>query len=168
MPDNYSPQEEKLIDPKLLRQALGCFPTGVIIVTTVGDEGKPVGLTINSFSSVSLVPALVSWSIDLNAPSLGAFRKHQAFALNILGADQGELCMQFARPSDDKFANVKWAEGYKGVPVLEDALATFECSTFQTIEAGDHEMYLGKVKSMNNKIGAPLVFHRGQLAKLAS
>ena len=100
--------EEAAVTPASLREALGSFPTGVAVVTTLGDEGAPLGLTVNSFNSVSLDPALVLWSLALSSPSIEAFRKHGAFAINILRKDQGELCMRFARPADDKFKGVEW------------------------------------------------------------
>lgn len=168
MPLQKITSQEQDINPTVLRDALGCFPTGVAVVTTVGENGKPVGMTISSFNSVSLDPALILWSIALTAPSLSAFRNHGAFAINILHKDQGDLCMQFARPSEDKFANVEWTPGYKGVPVLEDALVTLECETYKTVEGGDHEVYMGEVKCIHKTESHPLVFHRGQLVELAS
>jgi flavin reductase (DIM6/NTAB) family NADH-FMN oxidoreductase RutF len=167
MANNSSPTADNTISPAVLRDALGCFPTGVAIVTTLGDDGAPVGLTINSFSSVSLQPALVLWSLMLSSPSIEAFRKHRAFAINILTLDQGDLCMQFARPADDKFANVPWSKGYKGVPVLDGALVTLECEMHNIIEGGDHEVYMGEVKRIHKTENPPLVFHRGQLSELA-
>lgn len=160
--------EDATITPASLREALGSFPTGVAVVTTLGDEGKPLGLTINSFNSVSLDPALVLWSLALSSPSIGAFRKHGAFAINILRKDQGELCMKFARPADDKFKDIDWTKGYKGIPVLEGAMVTLECETYQIVEGGDHEVYMGAVKRIHKTDSAPLVFHRGQLVQLAS
>ena len=160
--------EDATITPASLREALGSFPTGVAVVTTLGDEGKPLGLTINSFNSVSLEPALVLWSLALSSPSIGAFRKHGAFAINILRKDQGQLCMKFARPADDKFEDINWSKGYKGVPVLKGAMVTLECETYQIVEGGDHEVYMGTVKRIHWTDSAPLVFHRGQLVQLAS
>ncbi|BFM16196.1 hypothetical protein R50073_23790 [Maricurvus nonylphenolicus] len=159
--------EGEQITPLVLRDALGSFPTGVAIVTTIGEDGRPVGLTINSFSSVSLEPALVLWSLVNTSPSIQAFRGHGAFAINILRHDQGDLCMQFARPSDDKFADVNWSEGYKGVPVLDDVLVAFECETYKLIEGGDHEVYMGEIKRIHKTENHPLVFHRGKLSELA-
>lgn len=151
---------------ELLRKALGCFPTGVVVVTTVGDNGAPVGLTVNSFSSVSLDPPLILWSIALNAPSLSAFRTHPGFTINVLAEDQQELGLQFARPSENKFDGVEWQPGYADTPILSNALAVLQCSTYQRYEGGDHEIYLGEVKKINFNEQQPLVFHRGQFAKL--
>ena len=168
MSKNIKSSENTAITPAILREALGSFPTGVAVVTTLSDDGKPVGLTVNSFNSVSLEPALVLWSLALSSPSIGAFRQHRAFAINILRKDQEELCMKFARPAEDKFSGVKWAEGYKGIPVLDGAVATLECETYQIVEGGDHEVCMGTVKRIHRTDSAPLVFHRGQLVQLAS
>ena len=110
-------------DPRRLRNVLGSFTTGVVIVTSVGDEGRPIGLTVNSFNSVSMQPPLILWSLALKSPSLNAFRSHNWFAINILAHDQEPLCRQFATPSDDKFANVKFDVGETGVPVLHGTAA---------------------------------------------
>jgi len=168
MPTTVEFLEEAAVTPASLREALGSFPTGVAVVTTLGDEGAPLGLTVNSFNSVSLDPALVLWSLALSSPSIEAFRKHGAFAINILRKDQGELCMRFARPADDKFKGVEWTSGYKGVPVLEGAVVTLECETYQIVEGGDHEVYMGTVKQIHKTDSAPLVYHRGQMVQLAS
>ncbi len=156
------------IDPRELRNALGRFATGVCVVTTIGDEGRPVGMTINSFSSVSLDPPLVLWSIGLETPSRSAFQSHGAFAVNIMGAETKDLTMGFARPSDDKFANVNWSKGHNGVPVLADALVSFECTMEQQVLAGDHEIFIGRVMKMTERDGDPLLFHCGRLALLGA
>lgn len=152
---------------ELLRKALGCFPTGVAVVTTIGDNNAPVGMTVNSFSSVSLDPPLILWSISLNAPSLGAFRTHPGFTINILSKDQKELGLQFARPSDNKFDGIDWQPGFEDTPVLENALAVLQCRTYQRYDGGDHEIYLGEVQKINFNDQQPLVFHRGQFGSLS-
>lgn len=154
------------IDPRELRDVLGCFATGVAVVTSVGDEGKPVGMTINSFSSVSLDPPLILWSIGLETPSRGAYATHPSFAINIMGAQTKDLSLHFAKPSDDKFAGVEWAAGHDGVPVLSDAVATLECEVDSRVIAGDHEIFIGRVMRLSQKEGAPLLFHRGKFAHL--
>jgi len=152
----------------MLRQTLGCFPTGVVVATTIGDGGAPVGLTINSFSSVSLDPPLILWSLALTAPSLSAFQTHKGFAINILSEEQQDECMQFSRPSENKFEGINWQPGYEGVPLLDNALAVLQCRTYQRYEGGDHEIYLGEVMEMDSTDKAPLVFHRGKLVSLAT
>ncbi len=151
-----------------LRETLGCFPTGVAVATTLATDGTPTGLTINSFSSVSMDPPLILWSLANTAPSFDAFMTHGAFTINILDSDQDQLCCQFSKPSLDKFSGVKWHAGHKGTPVLDDVLVTLECDTYHTVEGGDHEVFLGQVKRMGRREAQPLVFYRGQLVTLAS
>ncbi|MDA8585207.1 flavin reductase family protein [Rhodobacteraceae bacterium] len=161
-----APETDAGIDPRELRDALGCFATGVCVVTSLGDEGRPVGMTINSFSSVSLDPPLVLWSIGLKAPSRGAFHDHGAFAINIMGAGAKGTTLNFARPSDDKFAGIEWMPGYQGLPVLREALAVLECKVEDQIISGDHEIFIGRVVQIDKNDGDPLLFHRGSFATL--
>lgn len=154
------------IGTRELREVLGCFATGVAVVTTLGDRWAPVGVTINSFNSVSLEPPLVLWSLALESPSLGAFRAHRAFAINILSVDQARIGRQFANPAPDKFAGVDWEPGFRGVPLLADAAARLECRTWRRYEGGDHEIIIGEVIAMAATEKAPLVFHRGRFARV--
>lgn len=149
-----------------LRQALSCFATGVAIITTLGDWDAPVGLTVNSFSSVSLDPPLVLWSLLLKAPSFGAFQCHDGFAVNVMSADAKDVVQRFARPAPDKFAGLTWTSGFLGVPLLGDVVATFECRTESRIAKGDHVIYLGQVERYSKTERSPLVFHRGHFATL--
>ena len=157
---------EQGIDPRELRGVLGCFATGVCVVTTVGDEGRPVGMTINSFSSVSLDPPLILWSIGLNTPSRSAFQTHGSFAINIMSAAAKDTTLKFARPSDDKFKGIDWAQGINGVPVLQEALAVLECKVENQIVSGDHEIFIGRVLRIDQNEGDPLLFHKGGFASL--
>ena len=154
------------IEPGELRDVLGCFATGVCVVTTVGDEGRPVGMTINSFSSVSLDPPLILWSIGLNTPSRGAFNSHGCFAINIMGAKAKDTTMNFARPSDNKFDGIDWTPGLRGIPVLSEAMAVLECKVEDQIISGDHEIFIGRVLRLDQSDGEPLVFHKGKFAAL--
>jgi flavin reductase (DIM6/NTAB) family NADH-FMN oxidoreductase RutF len=151
--------------PRELRTVLGSFTTGVVVVTTIGANGKPAGLTVNSFNTVSLDPPLVLWSLSLNAPSLPAFRAHSYFAINILSEEQEHLGRQFAAPSDDKFRGVEVVMGTTGVPILADT-AHFECRTYARYPGGDHEIYLGEIMAFQDHHEAPLVFYRGGFRKL--
>jgi flavin reductase (DIM6/NTAB) family NADH-FMN oxidoreductase RutF len=151
----------KINDPKHLRQALGRFATGVTIVTTRGPNGKLEGLTANSFSAVSLDPPLVLWSLQKKAPSLESFRSSGSFAVNVLGAHQHDHCRRFATPSADKFLDVAYRDGFGGCPVLDDSIATFECSTQSVVEGGDHLIFLGRVESAVYRDGEPLIFSAG-------
>jgi flavin reductase (DIM6/NTAB) family NADH-FMN oxidoreductase RutF len=153
-------------DARDLRDVLGCFATGVTVVTTLDQTGTPVGLVVNSFSAVSLDPPLILWSIGLGSPSHQAFIDHPGFTINIMGAGSKDQTMQFARPSDDKFAGIDWRAGTHGVPVLNDAVATLECTTDQRIIAGDHEIFIGRVEQIAQTDGAPLLFHKGQFANI--
>ncbi|MGI9492504.1 MAG: flavin reductase family protein [Geminicoccaceae bacterium] len=154
------------VDPKSLRQALGCFATGVAVITTLGDWDAPVGLTVNSFSSVSLDPPLILWSLSHNAPSFGAFQRHDGFAVNVMSVDAKDLVLRFARPSADKFKGVVWTSGYLGVPLLDDVVATFECRTESRIAKGDHEIYVGRIVRYVSTDRSPLIFHRGSFTTL--
>ncbi len=155
------------IDPRRLREVLGCFATGVVVVTTQREDGAPVGVTVNSFNSVSLDPPLILWSLSLKAPSLAAFRSHEHFAVNILSEKQQDLCMRFARPAPDKFAGLAFDRDRSGTPLLRDAAAHLVCRTFARHPGGDHEIYVGEVVSLESFDRAPLVFHQGGFRRLA-
>ncbi len=160
-------QNSMNFDASSLRETLSHFPTGVVVAATCGDGGAPVGLTISSFNSVSLEPPLILWSLALTAPSLSAFRAHDSFSINILSSEQQALCMQFAKPSEDKFSGVDWRPGHGGAPVIQNALAVLECQVYRRYEGGDHEIYVGEVIQIDSTDRKPLVFHRGQFVELA-
>lgn len=157
------------IEPTLFRQLLGCFPTGVAIITTRTADGRPAGLTCNSFSSVSLEPPLVLFSLRKASSLLGTFAEADAFAINILSERQDALSSRFASSKiADKFEGVAWRLGPLGMPIIEDCLASFECSVHARHEAGDHDVFIGEVKHMS---GGPadqaLVFYKGAYMMLA-
>jgi flavin reductase (DIM6/NTAB) family NADH-FMN oxidoreductase RutF len=158
--------EEEL---RVLRKALGSFPTGVAVITTRGPQGEPVGLTCNSFNSVSLEPPLVSWSLRLASSNLAAFRAAQSFTVNILAMSQNALSARFAsREVADKFAGIAWAPGVGGAPVLAGCVASFQCEKFAEHEAGDHMMFLGRVvRFAHQGHEDSLVFYRGAYMMLA-
>ena len=114
-------------DPKAYRSALGSFATGVTVITTPGDDGAPVGLTANSFNSVSLDPPMVLWSLARRSHSLPAFRAARHWAVHVLAAEQQALSDRFARSGTDKFAGVAITRGEAGVTLLEGCAARFEC-----------------------------------------
>ncbi|PYG31020.1 flavin reductase family protein [Pelagimonas varians] len=154
-------------DPKDLRDTFGQFATGVTVITTIAENGAPVGLAANSFTSISLDPALVAWSLALTAPSLSAFRNHGHFAINILCEDSVDLAMNFSRPSDNKFADVNWCHGVNDVPVLTRAATVIECETVNQIPGGDHVIFIGSVKRYKSVAGkSPLLFHKGAFARI--
>lgn len=158
----------KLGDPLELRRALGRYVTGVTIVTTRGSGGKPEGLTANSFSSVSLDPPLVLWSLARGAASLPAFMEAGWFAVHVLGSHQQALSARFARPAQDKFAGppaiegLSSSDGLGGCPILTDSLARFECSVHERVPAGDHVIFLGLVRRITHRDGEPLAYHSGR------
>jgi flavin reductase (DIM6/NTAB) family NADH-FMN oxidoreductase RutF len=156
------PSHEETVNPRELRNALGRFATGVTVITTQTPSGKLEGLTVNSFSALSLDPPLVLWSIRQAAPSLPGFLAASGFAVNVLAADQRELAAAFATASIDKFADVPCALGLRGYPVLPGSIAVFECQTETTIEGGDHLIFIGRVVVASYCDGRPLVFSRGE------
>jgi flavin reductase (DIM6/NTAB) family NADH-FMN oxidoreductase RutF len=145
------------------RTALGMFATGVTIVTARGPGGTRVGLTANSFNSVSMAPPLVLWSLSRHAGSLPAFNQGSHYAINILSADQRELAERFASRTADRFAGVAFREGVGGAPVLEGAAAVFECFNRSRYTEGDHVIFVGEVERCEHRAGAqPLIFHGGR------
>src|SRR5215470_8491364 len=126
-PANELASDHSPVDPRDFRNALGTFATGVTIITAVAPDGRPYGLTCNSFASVSLNPPLVLWSLLLYSSSLKVFQNASHFAVNILGASQRDLAGNFARSSQDKFAGVDWTPGLGSAPLLADCVAHFQC-----------------------------------------
>lgn len=146
----------------MLRKALGRFATGVAIVTCVDAAEVRVGLTVNSFSALSLAPPLVLWSLRNLSPSLGAFISARHFAINVLGEGQIGLSRRFASPVADKFGEGVWHIGHGGVPVLNEAAAIFECEMANQQDTGDHRLFIGQVLRFTDGELAPLVFHGGR------
>lgn len=155
-------------DARDLRDVLGRFATGVAVVTTCGQDSQPLGLAVNSFASVSLDPPEILWSIVSKAPSRPAFESHGAFAVNIMPKEDKESVLRFAQPIDNKFDGVDWRPGWRGVPVIESALATLECDVKQMIPCGDHHIVVGSVRAIDGRGGDPLVFFRGQFTTLGT
>lgn len=150
-------------DTQAFRNALGMFATGVTIVTARTPDGRLVGLTANSFNSVSLSPPLVLWSLGRRAGSLPIFSAGSHYAINILAAEQKELAERFATRDIDRFAGVAWREGAGGAPVLQGVAAVFECANRSRYEEGDHVIFVGAVEACSARPGAqPLIFHGGR------
>jgi flavin reductase (DIM6/NTAB) family NADH-FMN oxidoreductase RutF len=156
------------LDGRDFRSALGCFPTGVCLITTLTPDGHRVGLTANSFSSVSLDPPMVLWSLARTASSAPVFRDAEYFAINVLAAGDEELSSHFARPGTDKFLSYpeRFAPGLAGVPVLQKAAATFECHSRHRHYGGDHIIVIGVVERYAYCDVKPLVFQRGAYGTL--
>jgi flavin reductase (DIM6/NTAB) family NADH-FMN oxidoreductase RutF len=145
------------------RAALGMFATGVTIVTARAANGKLVGLTANSFNSVSRQPPLVLWSLAHAAGSMAVFSTGSHYAINVLAADQQELAQRFAAKDVDRWAGVEHTEGIAGAPVLAGAAATFECFNRSRYEEGDHVIFVGEVERCTHRRDAsPLLFHGGR------
>ena len=155
-----------------LRDALGSFPTGVAIVTALGQRGTPVGMTINSFCSVSLKPALVSFCVDNSAASYRDFLTCPGFTISILNNDQHDVAKIFASRGADKFAalpgyNDTDSNGYGGfAPAIPGASAVFECRNYRRLTLGDHLMIVGKVVHFNHQARHPLAFFKGKFHQL--
>jgi flavin reductase (DIM6/NTAB) family NADH-FMN oxidoreductase RutF len=157
-------------DARDFRSALGCFPTGVCLVSALASDGRWHGMTINSFSSVSLEPPMVLWSLSRNASSAPVFRDAEYFAINVLASGDGALASHFAKPGADKFAPCaeRFTPGLGGAPTLTGALATFECHSRHRYYGGDHIVLIGVVERYAHAEGAPLAFHRGRYAAVAA
>jgi flavin reductase (DIM6/NTAB) family NADH-FMN oxidoreductase RutF len=159
------------------RQALSRFATGVTVVTTHAPDAQKgdshsssfVGITASSFNSVSLSPPLVLWSLGLHAGSLPLFHAGTHYVINVLAADQLELCKRFAYGKGDRFADTAYTLGQSGLPILDGALAWFECHNRSRYEEGDHVIFVGEVERCGLSDGAaPLVFQGGQFSTTQS
>jgi len=151
-------------DPKEFRSALGTFATGVTVITTKGRNGEAVGLTANSFNSVSLDPPMVLWSLAKKAYSLQDFVAAEHWAVHVLSAAQEDISNQFARAGQDKFAGVQPETSEHGIPLLNNCAARFECKASFQYEGGDHIIFVGEVKNFEKNDLPPLVFHGGKYA----
>lgn len=159
---------EPAFDARAFRTALGGFATGVCVVTALDlDAGCPVGITVNSFASVSLDPPLVLWSIGRTAHTFEVFRRADQWAINILAADQQEVSNRFASRADDKFAGVEWTPGLGGAPLLDGCVARFQCVAEHRYDGGDHLILVGRVLAFDRAERAPLLFAQGRYGKLA-
>ena len=149
-------------DSRQLRQALGRFVTGVTVVTTRTAQGLRLGLTANSFSALSLDPALVLWSMVRHSGSLDSFMAAGHFAINVLALEQSDVSHHFATAQGDRFAAHAFEEGLGGLPILVGGLACFECQTEHTMDGGDHVLFIGRVQRIRWRDGQPLAFSAGK------
>lgn len=160
------PREE---ETRRLRAALGVFPTGIVVVTAWDAQGGPLGMTMNSFTSLSLRPPLVLFSIDRGSLGLPAWLRARGYAMNVLARGQEHLSNRFARALSDKWQGVACRDGLHQAPLLSDALATFECAAHATFDGGDHVIFVARVERFEcGGQAEPLVFHRGRYTTLAS
>ena len=171
MPNSIPPgidlRTAQAVDRRSLRGALGTFATGVTVITTKTVDGDYAGFTANSFSSVSLDPPLILWSLGLHSPSLPAFRNCTHYAINILAADQEEISQRFATSGIDKFAGLDLQEGFGGAPLIPGCCAWFECANEAQHPGGDHLIFVGRVQRFARQNHSPLLFHSGRYRKLA-
>ena len=152
---------ENQVYTRAFRRALGNFATGVTVVTAADASGRKVGVTANSFNSVSLDPPLILWSIEKRSTSHAVFEAATHFAVNVLAADQIDLSNNFARPREDRFAEIEYQAGAGGAPVLADCSARFECEKYQQVDGGDHWIMIGKVVAFDDCGRSPLLYHQG-------
>ena len=156
------------IAQKQFRRTLGCYPTGVTVVTGIGPKGELLGVTVNSFSSVSLEPPLILFCLNRGLRSLAAFEAATHYTVNVLCQDQGDIATRFASKDDDKWRGMDASRGENGCPVIENAMAVLECAAHTQFEAGDHVIFVGQVIDMQARPEAqPLVFHQGRYEALA-
>jgi len=155
------------IDQRAFRDAMGCFATGVCLATSKAGDGSPVGLTVNSFTSVSLDPPLVLFCLDKAADCLDVFTTASGFAITVLAADQQELSVRFAG-HPDRWAGVATEIWESGAPVVTGGLAAMDCARHAVHDAGDHVILVGRVLRLHSRPeGAPLLYFRGGYAGLA-
>jgi flavin reductase (DIM6/NTAB) family NADH-FMN oxidoreductase RutF len=153
-------------DPGQLRRVMGFFATGVTIITTRDQNGRPYGLTANAVTSLSLEPPLLLICVDRKAETFPHFFDSKIFVLNILAEDQEQLSRRFATTGGDKFTGLHYHLGRLGTPILEGTLGHIECRIIETLEGGDHVIHVGEVEEAEAHDGRPLVFFRGKYRQL--
>ena len=149
------------------RDALGMFATGITVVTTRTPAGEPIGLTVNSFNSVSLDPPLIVWSLSNNLPSRALFEGCEYYAINVLAEDQAELSQRFAGRMGEKFAGLEIENGPGGLPLLKDCCARFICRNTVRHAGGDHVVFISEVTGFDREARAPLLYFGGNYRRLA-
>ena len=150
------------IDSAELRRCLGSFVTGVTVITVLDDDGKPIGMTANSFNSVSLDPPLIVWSLRTNARAFPVYSKAKRFIVNILSEDQVDVSNRFAKSGPDRFDGVTTTPGIDGLPLIDGCSAYLECHTEATYPGGDHLLFLGRVERIVGSARKPLAFGAGK------
>jgi flavin reductase (DIM6/NTAB) family NADH-FMN oxidoreductase RutF len=154
-------------DPRTLRDALGCFATGVTVVTCLKSNGEPAGLTVNSFTSVSLDPPLLLVCLYKEAASSPALIEASHFAVNVLQAAQRPASIRFSTRDEDRFGTTPWSCGEAGAPILKDSLGVFECERYAVHDGGDHHILVGQVvKASFDASLDPLLYFRGRYRRL--
>lgn len=156
------PARGATFDTREYRHALGRFATGITIVTARDAAGRPIGLTVNSFNSVSLDPPLIVWSLAQHSPTRATFEQCSHFAVNVLAHDQEWLSRQFAAKIADRFAGVDCVDGAGGAPLIQGCCAWFECHNQAQYPGRDHVVFLGRVERYARRDAPPLVYHGGR------
>jgi flavin reductase (DIM6/NTAB) family NADH-FMN oxidoreductase RutF len=159
-PANELASDNSPIDPRDFRNALGTYGTGVTVVTAMTADGMPYGVTCNSFTSVSLNPPLVLWSLGMFSQGLLVFQNASHFAVNVLDVSQQELALQFAKSSGEKFNGVEWKPGLGNAPIIAGTVAQFQCRAVNRYYGGDHIIFLGAVEAYAYNGQQPLLFAR--------
>lgn len=154
------------MDQRQVRTIAGTFATGVTVVTTIGTNGKPVGMTANSFSSLSLNPPLVLVSINKGASLYKDFMETDCFGINILSEHQENISRQFSKKNIDRFTGVAYEKVVTGAPILPDTIGYFDCTVNQLYDGGDHTIIIGEIKHGEVREGEPLLFYRGKYRKI--
>src|SRR6201991_4379693 len=164
-PANEFATDNSAIDPRDFRNALGTFATGVTIVTAMAADGKPYGVTCNSFASVSLNPPLVLWSLGMFSQGLPIFQNASHFTVNVLNVSQRELALKFAKSSGEKFAGVEWKPGLGNAPVIAGSVAQFQCRAVNRYYGGDPNIFFHAVEATSYIGQETLLFARGGFGK---
>lgn len=146
---------------------MGRFATGVTVITTVTADGRPAGMTVSAFASVSLDPPLVLVCIGTERFMCGALRESPGYVVNVLGREQAPLAMAFARRAQDRFAGVAWRPGLYGMPLLGGAITTVQCEHHAVTDGGDHEIFVGRVRRADVRDGEPLLYADGAFLQVA-
>lgn len=156
------------IDVMELRKTLGCFATGVAVITATTSDGKPFGLTVNSFTSVSLEPPLVLWCLGKDSDTLDAFQAADRYGVNFLTETQQELSNHFATRSKHEIGEIGHSMGEHGCPLLADVVGSLECEVYQRVDAGDHIIMLGQVLAYAHSTEKPLLYVQGGYNQVAA
>lgn len=156
------------IDPVAFRQVLGAYPTGVSVITALGADGKPIGMVVGTFTSVSLDPPLVGFLPDKKSTSWPQIEAAGRFCVNVLASDQQDVCRQVSAKGAEKFVGVEYALSQHNLPMIANAIACIECSIHSVVEAGDHWIVLGNVLGLEvTRDEDPMLFHRGRYGGFA-
>ena len=168
MSSEGGPLREAPVTSEEFRHACGRFATGVTIASVLDADGAPHGLTVNSFTSVSLDPPLILICLGHAVTCIDAFRESRHFGINVLTEEQGELSDRFARKGHDRFDGLEWYRGESGVPLLPGVLAAIECRVQQRITSGDHDIFVGEMIRAEFAEGEPLIYFASRYRRLAT